>query len=266
MVSKILPTGETDIHYRVIGSGDPLLWIHGFGENSDIFDGIVPFFEKNYTCILPELPGSGRSGLTSDMSMEGLARLMAFLLEKENIQSATLIGHSMGGYATMAFAEIFPEKLKAMALFHSTAYADTEEKKETRKKGIQFIRNHGAFEFLKTATPNLFAPETRDQRPELIDQQIATLGNFSAASLVAYYEAMMARPDRRNILKISKVPVLFLAGEKDNAVPVADVLEQCHLPEISYIHILKRSGHMGMLEEPELCVKAIQEFLAHPSA
>ena len=167
----------------------------------------------------------------------------------------------MGGYITLALAEKYWNHLDGFGLFHSSAYADSEEKKLVRKKGIEFIRQYGAFEFLKTATPNLFSPQTKDEKPELIDEQVATLSNFSPVSLVKYYEAMMQRPDRTDVLRKTTMPVLFVMGENDNAVPLKDGLEQCHLPEKSYIHILRKSGHMGMLEEYCSVNQILREFL-----
>ncbi|MEO6612171.1 MAG: alpha/beta fold hydrolase [Chitinophagaceae bacterium] len=172
-----------------------------------------------------------------------------------------LIGHSMGGYITMAFAEKYPDRLSGFGLFHSSAFADSEEKKATRLKGIAFINEQGPFEFLKTATPNLFSPQTKNERAGLIDEQVAAGHNFSARTLVSYYEAMIKRPDRTGILEKTRVPVLFIMGKYDNAVPMEDGLKQCHLPGKSYIHVLQKSGHMGMLEETEKSNLALENFL-----
>ncbi len=252
------------VYYRVTGDGPPVLLIHGFGEDGDVWKNQVDFLKNSFRLIVPDLPGSGRSEMVTDMSMEGLAEVIKAIFDKEvggDKNKVAMIGHSMGGYVALAFAEKYRQHLNSLGLFHSTAYADTEEKKQTRKKGIDFIREHGAFEFLKTATPNLFSPETRDKRPGLVDEQIGSLRNFSSIALVSYYEAMMKRPDRRDIVKNLNVPVVFLLGKYDNAVPLADGLEQCHLPEISYIHILTKSGHMGMLEEAAISNRLLNNFL-----
>lgn len=261
-MQKTISIDQAIIHYTVTGNGKPVVLIHGFGENSDVWKNQVAFLKDSYQLIIPELPGSGQSSLVDDMSMEGMAAVIKQILDKEHTSNCTMIGHSMGGYITLAFAEKDPELLNGFGLFHSTAYADSEEKKATRKKGIAFIKEHGAFEFLKTTTPNLFSALTKEERPELIDQQIAGLSNFLPPSLVSYYQAMMQRPDRTNILKTSAVPVLFIMGEDDNAVPIKDVLEQCHLPGKSYIHVLNSSGHMGMLEETDKSNKALAHFLS----
>jgi pimeloyl-ACP methyl ester carboxylesterase len=261
-MQKTISIDQAIIHYEVIGTGKPVVLLHGFGENSDVWKLQVDFLEDSYQLVIPELPGSGQSAMMNDMSMEGMAEVIKQILDKERIEKCTLVGHSMGGYITLAFAEKYPGLLKGFGLFHSSAFADNEEKKATRKKGIAFIEQHGAFEFLKTATPNLFSARTKEERPELIDQQIAGLSNFLPPSLVSYYEAMMQRPDRTHVLKTSAVPVLFIMGKDDNAIPIKDVLQQCHLPGKSYIHVLNNSGHMGMLEEADKSNKALAHFIS----
>ena len=173
----------------------------------------------------------------------------------------TLIGHSMGGYITLAFAEKYPGMLNAFGLFHSTAFADSEEKKLTRKKGIQSMREHGGYEFLKTAIPNLYSPETKASKGSLIEEHLATVRNSKADSLVKYYEAMMNRPDRTEVLKHRQVPLLFVLGKYDTAVPFEEGLKLCKLPQLSYIHVLQNSGHMGMIEEEIESNKILLQFV-----
>ena len=249
------------IFRRIIGTGKPVILIHGFGEEATVWNHQVEFLKDKYQLIIPDLPGSGQSEMIDDMSMEGMAEVIHSIIKEENITSCPVIGHSMGGYITLALVEKYPESVSAFGLFHSSAFADSEEKKATRRKGIEFIQQYGAFEFLKTATPNLFSPLTKDEQPELIDKQVAGLDNFLPASLVSYYEAMMKRPDRTDILRKATVPVLFIMGKYDAAVPVEDGLKQCHLPGKSYIHILHKSGHMGMLEEPDKSNLVLDKFL-----
>jgi len=167
----------------------------------------------------------------------------------------------MGGYITLALVETYPNHISAYGLFHSSSFADTEEKKATRRKGIEYIQEKGSFEFLKTATPNLFSQKSKDEKPELIDQQIALAHNFLPAALVLYYQGMIERPDRTDILRKTTVPVLFIIGQYDAAVPPEDSLKQSHLPEKSYIHLLQNSGHMGMLEEPDVSNHHLENFL-----
>ena len=281
-MNKFLLYQNKKIFYRITGTGKPVIFIHGFGEDGEVWNNqIKPHqtppreglpsaqtqlisnssLDGKFKFIIPDLPGSGQSEMIEDMSMEGMAEVIHSIIHQENIESCAAIGHSMGGYITLAFAEKYWNHLTAFGLFHSSAFADSEEKKATRRKGIDFINQHGAFEFLKTATPNLFSQQTKDERPDLIDKQMAVAHNFSPAALVSYYEAMVKRPDRTNILQKATVPVLFIMGKYDNAIPLEDGLKQCHLPEKSYIHVLQKSGHMGMLEEADRSNRILEEFL-----
>ena len=251
------------IFYRNIGSGDPVMLVHGFGEDGNIWEKQVDHLKNKYHVIVPDLPGSGQSEIIEDMSMEGMAEVLHTIIHEETIDKCTVIGHSMGGYITLALVENYWNHINAFGLFHSSAFPDTEEKKQTRKKGIEFAIQHGAFEFLKTATPNLFSPHSKSAIPGAIENLIASLASFSTDALVSYYEAMMKRPDRTHILKNTKNPVLFIAGEHDNAIPLNDVLKQCHLPEKSYFHVFKNSGHMGMIEETQNTNRILEDFLAN---
>lgn len=260
-MNKTIEIEGKKIVYKIVSTGKPVLLIHGFGEDGTVWSNQVKALQDKFQLIIPDLPGSGQSEMIDDMSMEGMAAIIYSILQQENIEVCPIIGHSMGGYITLAFAEKYPEQVSAFGLFHSSAFADSEEKKATRRKGIEFIKEHGAFEFLKTTTPNLFSPKTKEENPGLIDKQIATLDNFLPAALVSYYDAMMNRPDRTEVLRKATVPVLFIMGKYDVAVPVEDGLKQCHLPEKSYIHILHESGHMGMLEEPGNSNRFLEKFL-----
>jgi len=216
------------------------------------------------------LPGSGRSEMLDDMSMEGMAECIKELIVHETASlffktgephSVVIIGHSMGGYIALALAEKHPEILNGLGLFHSTAYADTEERRDVRRKAIETIQEKGAFEFIKNMLPNLFGPATKAKNPILIEEQIAVSNNFLGSSLVKYYKAMMERPDRTKVLKNCKVPMLFILGKYDNAVSLKDGLEQCAVPDLAYIHILENSGHTGMREEAEKANEILKNYL-----
>lgn len=259
-MKKIIYKGHT-ISYREFGIGKPVMLVHGFGEDGNVWQNQVDPLKEKFHLIIPDLPGSGASEIIDDMSMEGQAEVLKAIIEKEGTGPLTMIGHSMGGYITLAFAEKYADDLKAFGLFHSSSFADTEEKIATRRKGIEFMQKNGAFEFFKTSTPNLFSPVTKEEKPAIIDQQISSLRNFSDRAAVLYYEAMIERPDRTEILRKTTGPVLFVMGEHDKAVPIEDSLKQSHLPGKSYIHVLSNSGHMGMFEEPERTNRLLIEFL-----
>ena len=260
-MEKVISFQHKEIFYRVIGTGKPVVLVHGFGEDGDIWLNQVKFLREKFKLIIPDLPSSGHSAMIDDMSMKGMAEVIIAIMKAEYCIPCPVIGHSMGGYIALALAEKHPETLSAFGLFHSSAFADSDEKKANRQKGIAFIQQHGAGEFLKTVTPNLFAPDSKEKIPEVIKDLLEQGNNFTPQSLVSYYQAMMQRPDRTDVLQKAAVPVLFIMGKYDNAVPMEDSLKQCHLPQKSYIHILAQSGHMGMLEEADRCNQILEEFL-----
>lgn len=260
MEKQILYQGKK-IYYRVSGNGKPIILIHGFGEDGNTWNHQEAFLKNKCKLIVPDLPGSGKSEMIEDMGLEGIAEAIHAIIHEEGDDTYTIIGHSMGGYILLALLEKYPNHIHSFGLFHSTAFADSEEKKATRRKGIEFINQHGAFEFLKTTTPNLFSPKTKEENPGIIEKMIASSHNFSPTALVSYYNAMIQRPDRTNLLAQTNVPVLFVLGKYDVAMPLEDGLKLCHLPEKSYIHILDQSGHMGMLEETDKSNRILENFL-----
>jgi len=167
----------------------------------------------------------------------------------------------MGGYITVAYAEKYPESLSSFGFFHSSAFADSDEKKETRKKGIDFIKNHGSIAFLKTIAANLFSPKNQKDRPELINQLVDLGKTIPPEALIQYYEAMMARPDRSLVLESFSRPVLLIAGKYDIAIPLEALQQQFKIPSIASVHILQESGHMGMWEETALSNSILKFFL-----
>jgi len=259
------------IFYSIYGSGKTVILLHGFGEKADVWKNQIEYLKESYKLIVPDLPGSGKSEMINDMSIAGMAEVIKFILDSESsavpppgILRGTLIGHSMGGYISLAFVKKYPEYLDAFGLVHSTAYADSEEKKTVRTKGIEFIKQHGGYKFLKTTIPNLYSTLFKEAKPAFVEKQIERLKDFTDTALIAYYRAMMERPDCIEVLKMTKIPILFIIGEYDYAIPLEESLRQCHLPEMSYIHFLKKSGHMGMLEEPEKVNQILKDFLLQP--
>jgi pimeloyl-ACP methyl ester carboxylesterase len=254
---------DSPISYQVIGQGSPVVLIHGFGEDSTVWKYQEKFLSDHFQLILPDLPGSGHSPFIANTDIDSYSEIIKTILETEIKKDATvtMIGHSLGGYIALAFAEKYPERLNGLGLFHSSAFADTEEKKGTRKKSIEFINANGANAFLKTATPGLFAEAFSNAHANEIEELIEDTNYFSKEALVQYHEAMIARPDRTAVLREFTKPVLFIIGEHDKAVPMPIGLQQSYLPKEAHIHILHNSGHMGMWEEKEKANNVLKDFI-----
>ena len=183
------------IHYTAIGNGEPIILVHGFGEDSRIWEHqLKPLVEK-YQVFLPDLPGAGKSFYQPGLSIETMADDLAEILDHEKIEKVVMAGHSMGGYVTLAFAEKYPGRLKGLSLIHSTAFPDTEQKKEARRKSIDIIRQYGTRPFLESAIPNMFAVKNRTAMVKTIDKIIADNSDILPDSLITFYEAMMVRQD-----------------------------------------------------------------------
>ncbi len=267
-MKKTFQYQNTSISYHVEGNGRPVVLLHGFGEDSNIFNHQIAFLKEHCLLIVPDLPGSGKSELlkqslhqhsTSNIqlpissvqysaSMNDYAKIVQALLQHENITTCTLLGHSMGGYITLAFAELYPSMLNGFGLVHSTAFADNEEKKQNRQRGIEMMEQYGPYPFLKNTTPNLFGKKFKEAYPEKVETLIEAGKTFTKEALQQYYAAMMSRLDKTPVLKGSKTPVLFIMGTEDVAAPLNDILQQSVLPECSYIHVLEGVGHMSMWE------------------
>ena len=169
METKYFLFQKKKIQYEVYGKGKPIILLHGFGEDSKVWEQQISFLQNHFKLIIPDIPGSGQSECIPNANIETYAHVIQALCDIENKnEPVSLIGHSMGGYIALAFAEKFPQYLSAFGLFHSSAFADTEEKKETRRKAIDFIKNNGVHAFLKTSTPNLFTQQYQEQHPEKI--------------------------------------------------------------------------------------------------
>src|SRR4051812_20227657 len=149
---QFLQFKNSTVFYRVSGQGKTVVLLHGFGEDGNIWNHIEKKLKNNFRVIVPDIPGSGRSTILKNeakpVQIDDYAEVIISILKNESVRSCTVIGHSMGGYITLAIAEKYPELLNGFGLFHSTAFADNEEKKQTRQKSIEFIQSHDAISFL----------------------------------------------------------------------------------------------------------------------
>jgi len=136
---KSIPFKDTELSYRKLGMGKALVLVHGFGEDGHVWDQQLAVLEQSMLVLIPDLPGTGKSGRWNDAHVDiaDYAKALIAILDAEGIDTCCLLGHSMGGYITLAFAELYPERLTGFGLIHSTAYADSDEKKTNRLKAVK---------------------------------------------------------------------------------------------------------------------------------
>ncbi len=249
-----------NIDYSISGEGPSLVFLHGFGEDQRMWQGYIQAFE-NYQVITIDLPGFGQSVVIPNSTISIMAEVVKTVLDQEAIDHCILIGHSMGGYVTLNFAHHYPDRLLGFSLFHSHPYADPTDKKLSRTKAIEFVKKNGVPIYLKQLMPLLFAKNYASTNQHILDKIIYYGSQTSQEGIINGLIAMRDRPDQTAVLSQTKVPVLFLIGKKDLAVPLENSLNQTHLPSLSDIHIYEEVGHMGMFENKQATIDAILGFV-----
>lgn len=251
-------------YYRRFGKGKPIVLLHGFPESGVLWKEVWPALSEQYMVIVPDLPGSGNSEAgTEKITMEGMADSIAAILKAEGVDRALFAGHSMGGYVALAFAEKYAAQLAGLCMVHSTAYADDEDKKNNRKKAIELIRKGGKAPFIKQMIPALFSPHTQEACPEVIERQVESGMLLAAESMMAYYQAMLERPERTGVLQKAPFPVQWVIGKDDSVIPFTKGLQQCTLANTNFVSVYNMCGHMSMLENSKDLVSDLLDFAGY---
>jgi pimeloyl-ACP methyl ester carboxylesterase len=240
-----------------------LVFLHGFAESREIWSDLLHGFPAAYRVLNLNLLGHGTNiHDVRDYSMEAQARYVAEKLQSAGIDKALLVGHSMGGYVALAFAERWSERVAGLALINSSAYADTDEKKANREKNVAFVERHGVEKFMESFIRPLFAPVNREsmtaQREFLEEIGKAT----PAETIIGGMRAMAARPDRTKVLRTARFPVLLVAGKEDVAVPLEQSVAQAPLAPVAHALFLAEAGHLAYYEQPHQTRRALLELAA----
>jgi pimeloyl-ACP methyl ester carboxylesterase len=250
------------IFYNDTGEGFPVVFLHGFCETSDIWSGMQSHLSKNFRVITLDLPGFGGSPLLNyTFSLEDVAKEIKSFLDTLKLTNYVMIGHSLGGYITLAFSKLYIEQLSGIGLFHSSVFEDDEDKKENRTRLMELIKVNGVRTFVKTFIPSLFYKENIDALDDVIRNLKISADKTRPESVIEYARAMRDRYDSEKFLRKFKRPVMFIVGEEDPSVPLSKSLEQITMPENSHVLRLAGAGHMGMLEKPDETSDFIEGFL-----
>jgi len=253
---------NNEIHFTDEGKGFPLLFIHGFCETHEMWSDFKTPFLKDFRVITVDLPGFGNSTLPNGgFALADIADALADFLDSLNIKQVVVIGHSLGGYVTLELAKLKPELIKGFCLFHSTAYADDEEKKDSRNKTIDFVEKRGVEVFATSFVPSLFYSKNSKNLTSEIDKAVAIASQTPLKTLVAYTKAMRDRQDRTDVLEDFANPILIMAGEKDTSVPLEKIEPQFLLPKRAVVKVLENTGHMGMFEKKTETQQTLKDFL-----
>lgn len=251
---------KKNIFYTVEGKGKAIVLLHGFTESSRIWKHFSTQLSAKYRVVTIDLPGHGKSETVSGVhSMELQADVVFAVLKKIRIGKCLMIGHSMGGYVTLAFAAKYPKMLKGFGLFHSHCFADSLQEQENRNRTIAMV-DQDKFSFVAQFIPGLFPVEVHEKFAKEIQKLVQRAAKMHKSGVIAALEGMKTRIDQTELLKQTKLPVLFILGLKDSKAPQPRLWEMISLPPVAETLILRDCGHMGYLEAPEATLDAISGF------
>lgn len=244
---------KTPIFYSITGSGPALLLIHGFLESSTIWKELIPPLKKKYTLLSVDLPGHGKSGNLSEIhTMELMAEVLHELLTHLNIPKSSFVGHSMGGYVALAFAERYPEVVDSLVLLNSTSFGDSLERKENRDRALHLIQSEKNL-FIGMAITNLFSEETRLLYPSEIEALKKEAYSFSTEGIMANIRGMRDRADRTIVLKNFIGGKWVVAGTQDPIIPYSHLKQLASVTQTPLKTV--EGSHMSWLENKEEIVK-----------
>ncbi|HEX7973078.1 MAG TPA: alpha/beta hydrolase [Anaerolineales bacterium] len=260
---------RTQIHkfsmaYDEEGKGLPVLWIHGFPLNRQMWQLQESGLKSAARILAPDLRGFGDSQPTGGTySMDLLADDCVAFLDALNINRPVVVaGLSMGGYITMAFYRKFASRMAGMILAATRPGPDSPEGKTGRDQAAAMVQRGGVLEVVESMLPKLLAPATYQEHPELVAQLKELMKHNTVDGIVGALMGMKERPDSTPILNKIDLPVLILHGENDQIIPPKEAEVMHSAIRGSKLEILPRAGHMLNMEQPGLFNQAVSRFLA----
>lgn len=205
--------------------------------------------------------GLGATESRSETGIGIMACALEVWLDAQGVGSFVVVGHSMGGYVALELLKRIPDRIAGLGLFHSHPLADDDDKRANRRRTLNLIRDAGHTRFMDAFVPSLFAPESVEPCSERIKQLRAVASSQLPQHICHQIEAMMNRSDRLNLLlEHSSLPKWVVLGEQDPVLPLARAWDWISRLDNLQLDILPNTGHMGMEECPDRCLKLFEEF------
>ena len=256
--------GEGKVRFTDKGSGGAVVLLHGYLESYEVWESFMGHLSKEFRVIGIDLPGQGFSDVFSDEhSMEFMADAVKLLLDHLGIRKAFMVGHSLGGYVTLAFLELYPGMLSGYCLFHSHPFTDSPEALLKRDREISLAQTGRKDEIYPEDITRMFAAINLLKFKAELQRSMDIASVIPAEGIIAVLRGMKARPSRSSLMEEGRVPCLWILGALDNYINCEEVRKKVRLPENAGIVILKNSGHMGFVEEEEESLSAVRNFLRH---
>ncbi len=250
---------NTKISYSDEGKGTAIVLLHGFLENKTMWNAFIPELTKKYRVIAIDLLGHGETGCLGYVHlMEDNADMVHHVLHELKIRKAVLIGHSMGGYVALAFAELYPDNMKGLMLLNSTSRADSEERKINRDRAIIAVKQNYS-NFVRMSIANLFSEDNRERLAEQIENVKLEALKTPLQGIVASLEGMKIRKDREVILHFAPYPIHLVLGKKDGVLIYEDNIDQIEGTKVQLTTF--PDGHMSHIENESELKKVLADFL-----
>jgi len=250
---------KAKIYYSDSGKGEPNILLHGFLENSTMWKSFIPQWSKKNRIVTIDLLGHGQSECLGYIhSMELMAEAVAKVLSHLKIKKATIIGHSMGGYVALAFAELYPATVNGLCLMNSTTKPDSKDKQKNRDRAIEAVK-HNHKTFIRVSISNLFRPKNRHIFSEQIKLVKKEALKTSIQSIIAALEGMKIRKDREHIFKLGDYKKMMIISKKDPVLDFNSLLEQAAKTNALVVEL--PDGHMSHIENKESFSYNIMHFI-----
>lgn len=236
-----------------------MVFLHGFLENHTMWDSFLPVLSKRNRIITIDLLGHGKTGCLGYVhTMEDMATAVQSVLSSLHVRKAVFIGHSMGGYVALAFAELYPKNVKGIILLNSTAKADSEERKQNRDRAVKSVKQNDS-NFISLSIGNLFSPDNREKLNFEIENVKKEALKTPLQGIIAALEGMKIRKDRVSLLYMASYSTMIILGQKDPVLNYEETLEQLKNTKTELISL--PDGHMSVIENKEATLKALTEFM-----
>jgi len=250
------------INYSDSGRGHVIVLLHGYLESAEVWNGFAEELASKFRVIIVDLPGSGLSDIYGNThSMEFMAAVIKELIDHLGITKIFVAGHSLGGYVTLAFLELFCDRLSGYCLFHSSPFPDTPELIEKRKREIEIVKMGKKNLMYPDNVVRMFASSNLEKFAKELQRSKDIASRIPEGGIIAVLNGMMIRPSRLSLMEQGKVPCLWILGTMDNYIPCELIQTRVNLPSNAKTVILSNSGHMGFIEERENSLKAIADFV-----
>lgn len=250
---------NAEIAYSDEGSGKVIVLLHGFLENSNMWQFLQPELTKHYRVVCIDLLGHGKSESVGYVhTMEEMADAVFEVLQHLNINEATFIGHSMGGYVSLAFVDLYPEYIKGLVLLNSTSFADSDERKANRDRAIKAVK-HNYKAAISMSIANLFSEENREKLLEEINWAKEEALKTPLQGIIAAQEGMKLRKDRERLLHNTSFSKLLILGQKDPVLNYEENVKQINNTKVELETLA--DGHMSHLENKKELEVILLNFL-----